>query len=95
MLNVPEILEARHIAGLAEAARAARDRALEKVRETELGEPPPARGEHNPAGSLGLEALPPDDPARLALRDAIAELAPETRMKLWALMMVGRGEYAP
>ena len=48
MLHEIEILEARRIAGLAAAARDARDQALRAIPEAELGEPQSARGEHPP-----------------------------------------------
>jgi hypothetical protein len=73
-----EILEARRIAELAATAREARDRALAPVREAELGEPPPARGEHDPASSLGFAGLSETEPAHRALREAIEGLLPDS-----------------
>ncbi len=89
-----EILEARRIAVLAAAAREARDRILTPVREAALGEAQPARGEHHAAGSLSFAALPADEPAYVALREAIADLLPDIRKKLWVLVQIGRGDYA-
>jgi hypothetical protein len=89
-----EILEARRIAEFAAAAREVRDRALSRVREAELGEPTPARGEHDPAASLGFAAVPEIEPAHRVLREAIEELLPEIRRKLWVVTRVGRGDYA-
>lgn len=94
MLHELEILEAKHIAELAAEARDARDRLLESVPEADLGEPQPARGEHNPAGSLGFDALPSDEPSRSALREAIEQLPPAVLRKIWALTLIGRGDYA-
>ena len=77
MLYEIEILEARRIAELAAAARDARDRALSPLREAELGEPSPARGEHDVADSLCFAGIP-DGPAHRALRDAIGDCSPRS-----------------
>jgi hypothetical protein len=91
MLHEVEILEAKGIADLAADVRGVRDRLLQKVRATELGEPKPARGEHNPASALVLDDLLAVEPAFVRLRDAIAALPREIREKLWLLMEIGRG----
>lgn len=85
--------EVKRIAALAKAAREARDLMLEKIPDEVLGQPGPARGEHNPAAALGLEPLPADHPARLALKGAINNLPPEARRELLALMWIGRNDY--
>ena len=85
--------EVKRIAGLAKAAREARDLMLEKVPDEALGEPAPAKGEHNPAAALGLEPLSADHPARLAVKDAIDSLPPDARRELLALMWIGRNDY--
>jgi hypothetical protein len=99
MLYEIEILEARRIAELAAAAREARDRCLAPVPEAELGEPPPARGEHHAAGSLGFAGVPEDEPAHLALREAIEALPSDIRRKLWTVMrtrgMTGTSQWRP
>ena len=59
MLEKINVAEVKHIAEMAKAAREARDQMLDKVRDEDLGELKPARGEHNPAGGLGLDPLPP------------------------------------
>jgi uncharacterized protein DUF3775 len=92
MLYELEILEVRRIADLAAEARKVRDRLLEKVPEAELGEPKPARGEHNPAGNIGLDDVSAGDPAFIALRHGIAELPRELREKLWAVAQIGCGD---
>ena len=94
MLEKIKIEEAKHIAELAKAAREARDEMLDKIREEDLGEPKPARGEHNPAGGLGLDPLPQDHPARVALREAISSLPSSARAEPRALISIGRGDYA-
>lgn len=94
MLYEIEILEARRIAELAAAAREVRDHTLSPVPEEELGEIPPARGEHHPAGALGFAALAPEEPAYRALCEALAGLLPDIRRKLWAVMRIGSGDYA-
>ena len=85
--------EVKRIAGLAKAAREARDRMLEKIPDGALDQPTPARGEHNPAAALGLEPLPADHPARLALKGAIDSLPSGARRELLALMWIGRNDY--
>jgi hypothetical protein len=94
MLKKLSIAEVKHIAEMARAARDARDQMLGKVHEEALGEPKPARGEHNPAAGLGLDPLPPNHPVRAALRQAITALPSSARWELRALMWVGRGDYA-
>jgi hypothetical protein len=94
MLHEIEILEARHIAELAAAARDARNQALMAVPEAELGEPRPARGQHHPAGALGFGAMPAEMPAYQALRQAIEGLPSDIRRKLWVAMRIGCGDYA-
>ncbi len=86
--------QAKRIAGLAQAARQVRDKSLLALGERQLGESEPARGEHNPAGAAGLDPLPADHPARVALQRAVAELPAEARWELQALVWLGRGEYA-
>ena len=85
--------EVKRIAELAKAAREARDLMLEKVPDEALGQPAPAKGEHNPAAALGLEPLPADHPARLALKGAIDNLPSAARRELLALMWIGRNDY--
>jgi hypothetical protein len=94
MLHEIEMLEARRIADLAAAAREVRDRALTPLPETDLGEVRPARGEHHAAGGLGFGAMPEDEPAHRALREAIEGLPTDIRRKLWAVMRTGCGDYA-
>jgi len=91
MLHEVDVLEAKGIADLAADVRAVRDGLLQKVREAELGEPKPARGEHNPTRSLVLDDLLAVEPEFLRLREAIAALPREIREKLWILMEIGRG----
>lgn len=93
MLEKLTTSQAERIADLAEDARRARDESLSSFSERGLGEPEPARGEHNPAGAMGLDPLPPDHPARVALQNAFAGLRPEARWELQALVWVGRGDY--
>jgi hypothetical protein len=94
MLHEIEALEAKQIAELASDAQALRARLLEKVRSDALGEPQPARGEHDPARTIALNGLFADAPEIRRLREAITALPNEIRHKLWALMAVGRGDYA-
>jgi len=92
MLHELEVLEARHIADLALDARKVRDRLLEKVPDAELGEPAPARGEHNPSGSVALNGVLASEPEFVALREAIAALPRDIREKLSVVTQIGRGD---
>jgi hypothetical protein len=94
MLYELEVLEVRRIADLALELRKVRDQLLENVPEKELGEPPPARGEHNPGAEVPVEESLQFRPEFIALRDAIAELPREIRQKLWAVREIGRGRFA-
>lgn len=94
MLEKINVAEVKHIAEMAKAAREARDQMLDKIRDEDLGALKPARGEHNPAGRLGLDPLPQDHPVRAALREAITSLTSSARAELRALLSVGQGDYA-
>ena len=94
MLEELEIVMAKRIAKLADAARAAHDRILAQVRDSEPGEPPPVHGRRDPEGTLGLAVLPDDEPALKRLREAISLLRPEMRRTLWVVMRIGEGDYA-
>ena len=91
MLKDLNVDQARFIAILAKTARAQRDALLHGVREQDLGEPVPARGERNPAARLGLEPQPGDDSQMAALREAIADLSEAGRREVYALMRIGQG----
>lgn len=86
--------EVKRIAGLANAARSARDDMLDKIADEALGEPKPARGEHNPAARFGLDPLPQRHPARAALEEAVAAIPLDAQNELRALTWIGRGDYA-
>lgn len=86
--------QAHRIAALAKTAREARDAILDNVPDEDLGEPPVARGEHNPTAAFGLDPLPPDDPAIVALRQALIALGPAPRSELFVLMRMGQGDFA-
>ena len=94
MLHELDVLEARQIADLASEARKVRDRLLEKVRDVELGEPVPARGEHNLAAALALNGVLATKPEFVALREAITALPRDIREKLWVMAQIGRGDNA-
>lgn len=94
MLEKINVAEVKHIAEMAKAAREARDQMLDKIRAEDLGEIKPARGEHNPAGGLGLDPLPPGHPVGEALREAITSLSLSARTELRALLSIGQGDYA-
>lgn len=93
MLEKIKVAEVKHIAEMAKAARDARDQMLDKVRDEDLGELKPIKGEHNPAGGLGFDPLPPDHPVRAALRDAVTALPAAARTELRALLSIAQGDY--
>ncbi len=95
MLKSFSYAEARRVADLARIARQTRDRILSEVAEQKLGEPQPMRGRHDPASTIGLDPLPPDHPARIALEKEIASLSDEARCELQALVWIGDGSYGP
>jgi hypothetical protein len=86
--------QAQFVAVLAKAARMQRDAAIVEVREADLSETKPARGEHNPTADLGFVALPEDASQLTMLREAVDGLTPEGRSELYALMRVGQGDLA-
>jgi hypothetical protein len=86
--------QAQFVAVLAKAARTQRDVSLVEVREADLTEMKPARGQHNPTADLGFVALPEDASQLTMLREAVDALTPAGRSELYALMRVGQGELA-
>ena len=74
MLYELDVLEARRIADLALDGRKVRDRLLEKVPDAQLGEPEPARGEHNPSGNIALNGVLAAELEYVARRKAVAAL---------------------
>jgi hypothetical protein len=86
--------QAQFVAVLAKAARVQRDAAIAEVREADLVETKPARGEHNPTADLGFVALPEDASQLTMLREAVDALTPAGRSELYALMRVGEGQLA-
>ena len=94
MLEKIKVAEVKHVAGMAKAARDARDQMLDKTRDEDLDELKPAKGDHNPAGRLGLDPLPPDHPVRAALQEAITAMPASARVELRVLLSIGLGDYA-
>jgi hypothetical protein len=86
--------QAEFVAVLAKAVRAQRDSSITEVREADLAEPKPARGEHNPTAQLGFVALPEDAQQLTMLREAVDSLTPAGRSELYALMRLGQGDLA-
>jgi hypothetical protein len=84
--------QAKQIAALAKAVRKARDALLNNVPDEDLGEPPSARGEHNPTAAFALDPLPPDDLSLKALQQAVGALTPDARSELFVLMRMGQGD---
>lgn len=94
MLQYISTEQVKKIAGLAREARAARDRMLSELPESDLAQPNPVRGMHTPAAALGFQPLSPRHPARAALERAISSLSAEAAAELRALMWIGRDDYA-
>jgi hypothetical protein len=94
MLKKLRVAEAKHVAEMARAARAARDEMLRHIGGEQLGEPEPARGEHNPAAGLGYDPLPRTHRVRTALADSVIALSSPARCELLALAWIGRGDYS-
>ena len=94
MLYELEVLEARHIADLAQDACSARDRVLKRIRATNVQEPRAARGAHTAGARAVFDAAMAALPEQVALRHAIASLPRDIQEKLWATALVGRGEGA-
>lgn len=86
--------QAHRIAALAKIARDARDTFLGNVPEADLGEPPAARGEHNPTAGLGFSPLPRNAPPLQALQDAVNALSRAARSELFALVRIGQSDLA-
>jgi hypothetical protein len=86
--------QAEFVAQLAKATRIERDAAIVEVRDADLAEPKPARGEHNPAADVGFVALPEDASQLTMLREGLGSLTPAGRSELYALMRVGQGDLA-
>jgi Protein of unknown function (DUF3775) len=86
--------QAEFVAVLAKAVRMQRDSSIAEVRDADLAEPKPARGQHNPTAALGFVALPEDASQLTMLRDAVDALTPDGRSELYALMRVGQGDLA-
>jgi hypothetical protein len=94
MLNELNRDQAQFVAVLAKAARMQRDAAIAEVREADLTETKPARGEHNPTADLGFVTLPETASQLTTLREAVGALTPAGRSELYALMRVGQGQLA-
>jgi hypothetical protein len=94
MLQAMTAEEARRIAALAKVARDARDAFLGSVPEEDLGEEPPARGEHNPTAALGFSPLPPEAPPLRDLREAVDALSSAALAELLTLVRIGQTDLA-
>lgn len=94
MLHELDVLEVQNIADLALAARKVRDHMLEKIADVDLGEPVPARGEHNPGHDVALNGVLAGQAEFIALREALIALPREIREKTWVISQIGRGDRA-
>jgi hypothetical protein len=94
MLHELDVLETRTIADLASDARNVRNRLLEKIADADLGEPIPARGQHNPGGGIALDEALAAEPEYVALRDALVALPRDIKEKILVVTQIGRGDLA-
>ena len=86
-------VQVRALAEKAEAAREAGEVKLRGVRDAAFGEPRPARRQPEPGADVALDMLSEGEPHRRALVDALSALPPPARRELWALLLIGRGDY--
>jgi hypothetical protein len=94
MLASLSVKQAQRIAELANAARKARDGLLGNVPEKTVGDPPAARGEHNPTATLGYSPLSPGAPSLRELQSAVDSLEPAARAELFAVLRIGQSDLA-
>ncbi len=94
MLHELDALEVYRIAELAADARQARERLIEKVPPTALGEPKPGRGPHNPAHDVMLDSVLASKPEFVALREGIVSLPRDILQSVWTVMEIGRERFA-
>ena len=93
MLEQLAAMQVRDLAAKARVARDARDRVLAHVREEAFHEPKPERTGHDPAADSGVNVIPEANPERLALAKALSALPASALRELWALMLIGQGDY--
>jgi hypothetical protein len=94
MLKELNVDQARFVALLAKAARTQRDDVLGNVAEEDLSDLKAARGEHNPAATLGFDPVRANASQTAALREAVASLSPTARAELYTLMRIGQRDLA-
>lgn len=91
-----EALASVQIRALAEKALAVREAGEEKlrgVRDAAFGEPRPARRQPEPGADVAVDALSEGEPHRRAFVEALSSLPLPARRELWALVLIGRGDY--
>ena len=93
MLECLASVEIRALADKARAARDAAERLLHGVHDAEVGEPKPARRRPDQGPAIRLDLLAESDPHRRALVESLSALPPMARRELWALVLIGRGDY--
>jgi hypothetical protein len=93
MLEQLAAVQVRGLALKARAARDARDRVLAHVRDQAFREPKPERAGHDSAADSGVNVIPEANPERLALAKALSALPVPALRELWALMLIGQGDY--
>ena len=94
MLKELNVDQARFVALLAKAARTQRDDVLGNVAEEDLSDLKAARGEHNPAATLGFDPVRANASQTTVLREAVASLSPTARAELYTLMRIGQRDLA-
>ncbi len=96
MLSKLSIDDVHRIRELAQAAVADRDRVVNKVYQADLGEQALERGSQMPTDLDSLAILDATGSRDYqALREFLDGLAPEQREEVKALLLIGRGDFAP
>jgi len=93
MLEGLALVQVRALADKAQAVRGAAERLLHGVRDAEVGEPKPARRRPDQGPAIRLDLLAESDPHRRAFVESLSALPPLARRELWALVLIGRGDY--
>jgi hypothetical protein len=93
MLECLASVQVRALADKARAAQDAAERLLHGIRDASVGEPKPARRRPDQGPAIRLDSLAENDPHRRALAESLSALPLLARRELWALVLIGRGDY--
>jgi len=93
MLERIATVKIRVLAAKARAARDARDRMLTHIDDRAFHEPTSEREVRDPAADTGVDLRPESGPDRMALAEELSTLPVPALRELWALVLIGRGDY--